>query len=149
METKITDYLITGLPLDNKASWHACIIPAREMEIPVRTFLDWNGVEGDTVFVMDNLVRVSSKYDHNQFYYIGSTSKIHMQNMDFSYGMAYGGRGFAISYPLEKAKMQDECLHRYPNLYGSDQRIYACLAELRVPLTREPGFHQVHYLFGC
>ncbi|KAK0583397.1 hypothetical protein LWI29_036513 [Acer saccharum] len=100
--------------------------------------------DDDTVFITDNLVRVLSKYDHNQFYYIGSTSESHVQNMDFSYGMAYGGGGFAISYPLAKAlsKMQDKCLHRYPNLYSSDQRIHACLSELGVPLSREPGFHQ-------
>ncbi|KAL5863444.1 hypothetical protein ACOSQ3_000958 [Xanthoceras sorbifolium] len=100
--------------------------------------------DDDTVFVPDNLVRVLSKYDHNQFYYIGSPSESHLQNLEFSYGMGYGGGGFAISYPLAKAlsKMQDRCLHRYPTLYGSDQRVHACLSELGVPLTREPGFHQ-------
>lgn len=34
-------------------------------------------------------------------------------------------------------------IDRYPGLYGSDDRIQACMAELGVPLTREPGFHQV------
>ncbi|PQP94795.1 uncharacterized protein Pyn_20472 [Prunus yedoensis var. nudiflora] len=38
--------------------------------------------------------------------------------------------------------MQDECLERYPKLYGSDDRLHACITELGVPLTREPGFHQ-------
>ncbi|KAE8706346.1 Detected protein of confused Function [Hibiscus syriacus] len=58
--------------------------------------------------------------------------------------MAYGGGGFAISYPLAKAlsKMQDRCIQRYPGLYGSDDRIQACMAELGVPLTKERGFHQ-------
>ena len=62
-----------------------------------------------------------------------------------SYGMAYGGGGFAISYPLAKAlsKMQDRCIQRYPGLYGSDDRMQACMAELGVPLTKELGFHQV------
>ncbi|KAE8726144.1 putative Ferric reduction oxidase 2 [Hibiscus syriacus] len=60
--------------------------------------------------------------------------------------MAYGGGGFAISYPLAKAleKMQDRCIQRYPGLYGSDDRIHACMAELGFPLTKEPGFHQAH-----
>ncbi|KAF2315279.1 hypothetical protein GH714_038680 [Hevea brasiliensis] len=100
--------------------------------------------DDDTVFVADNLVRVLSKYDHNQYYYIGSSSESHLQNIYFSYGMAYGGGGFAISYPLAKelARMQDRCIKRYPELYGSDDRIQACMAELGVPLTREPGFHQ-------
>lgn len=32
---------------------------------------------------------------------------------------------------------------RYPELYGSDARIHVCMSELGVPLTKEPGFHQV------
>ncbi|TYI54875.1 hypothetical protein E1A91_D11G103100v1 [Gossypium mustelinum] len=100
--------------------------------------------DDDTYFVPENLVRVLSKYDHNQLYYIGSLSESHLQNIHFSYGMAYGGGGFAISYPLAKAlaKMQDRCIQRYPGLYGSDDRIHACMAELGIPLTKEPGFHQ-------
>lgn len=100
--------------------------------------------DDDTVFVTENLIRVLNKYDHNQYYYIGSLSESHLQNIYFSYGMAYGGGGFAISYPLAKAleKMQDKCIQRYPGLYGSDDRMQACMAELGVPLTKEPGFHQ-------
>ncbi|KAF8413215.1 hypothetical protein HHK36_001191 [Tetracentron sinense] len=109
--------------------------------------------DDDTVFVADNLVRVLSKYDHNQFYYIGTSSESHLQNIYFSYGMAYGGGGFAISYPLAKelAKMQDRCIQSYPELYGSDDRMQACMAELGVPLTKEVGFHQLDVygsLFG-
>lgn len=101
--------------------------------------------DDDTVFVTENLIRILRKYDHNQFYYIGSLSESHLQNIFFSYGMAYGGGGFAISYPLAKAlhKMQDRCIQRYPGLYGSDDRMHACMAELGVPLTKETGFHQV------
>ncbi|KAJ9173642.1 hypothetical protein P3X46_016758 [Hevea brasiliensis] len=100
--------------------------------------------DDDTVFITENLVRVLRKYDHNQYYYIGSLSESHLQNIYFSYGMAYGGGGFAISYPLAKAldKMQDKCIQRYPGLYGSDDRMQACMAELGVPLTKETGFHQ-------
>ncbi|XP_027922945.1 uncharacterized protein LOC114180852 [Vigna unguiculata] len=100
--------------------------------------------DDDTVFIVDNVVRVLSKYDHTQFYYVGSSSESHVQNIHFSYAMAYGGGGFAISYPLAKelAKMQDRCIQRYPALYGSDDRMQACMAELGVPITREQGFHQ-------
>ncbi|KFK42541.1 hypothetical protein AALP_AA1G007900 [Arabis alpina] len=105
--------------------------------------------DDDTVFFTENLIRVLRKYDHEEFYYIGSSSESHIQNIKFSYGMAYGGGGFAISYPLAKAleKMQDRCIQRYPKLYGSDDRIHACMSELGVPLTREVGFHQFD-LFG-
>lgn len=101
--------------------------------------------DDDTVFMVENLVRVLSKYDHNQLYYVGSSSESHIQNIFFSYAMAFGGGGFAISYPLAKEleKMQDRCIQRYPGLYGSDDRMQACMAELGVPLTKEPGFHQV------
>lgn len=100
--------------------------------------------DDDTVFIAENLVRVLSKYDHTKPYYIGSLSESHLQNIFFSYSMAYGGGGFAISYPLAKAleSMQDKCIQRYPGLYGSDDRIQACMSELGVPLTKEPGFHQ-------
>ncbi|KAL9167557.1 hypothetical protein ABFS82_05G105800 [Erythranthe guttata] len=109
--------------------------------------------DDDTVFVTENLVRVLNKYDHNGYYYIGSSSESHLQNIYFSYGMAYGGGGFAVSYPLAKQieRMQDKCIQRYPGLYGSDDRMQACMSELGVPLTKELGFHQydVHGdLFG-
>ena len=71
--------------------------------------------DDDTVFMVENVMRVLSKYDHRQFYYIGSSSESHVQNIYFSYAMAYGGGGFAISYPLaqELEKMQDQCIQRY------------------------------------
>ncbi|KAM1148934.1 hypothetical protein ACFX2I_029503 [Malus domestica] len=100
--------------------------------------------DDDTVFMVENVVRILNKYDHTQFYYVGSSSESHIQNIFFSYSMAYGGGGFAISYPLavELEKMQDRCIQRYPGLYGSDDRMQACMAELGVPLTKETGFHQ-------
>ncbi|XP_057527887.1 uncharacterized protein LOC130806714 [Amaranthus tricolor] len=109
--------------------------------------------DDDTVFFKENLVGVLSKYDHEKWYYIGSNSESSEQNLRMSFGMAYGGGGFAISSPLAKAlcKVMDSCLMRYPHLYGSDHRISSCISELGVELTREPGFHQVDVrgdLFG-
>lgn len=105
--------------------------------------------DDDTVFFPDNLVKTLSKYDHRLWYYIGANSESFMQNKFFSFNMAYGGAGFAISYPLAKVltKVFDSCLERYPHLYGSDARISSCLAELGVGLTQEPGFHQVCLYF--
>ncbi|KAJ0700036.1 hypothetical protein HanOQP8_Chr10g0362981 [Helianthus annuus] len=101
--------------------------------------------DDDTLFFPDNLVKTLSKYDHNLWYYIGSNSESYVQNRHFSFSMAYGGAGFAISYPLAKvlSKVLDSCLERYTHLYGSDGRISSCLAELGVAFTNEPGFHQV------
>ncbi|CAM6111120.1 unnamed protein product [Calypogeia fissa] len=100
--------------------------------------------DDDTMFNVDNLVHVLSKYDPSEMWYIGNPSESHGQNSHFSSSMAYGGGGFAISYPLAKeiAQMQDECLERYPQLFGSDDRLQACILELGVPLTKEIGFHQ-------
>ncbi|KAI3444501.1 hypothetical protein Pfo_001166 [Paulownia fortunei] len=135
-------------PYKNKKGDRSAIRISRIVSETVRMELEnvrWVVMgDDDTFFVADNLVRVLSKYDHNQFYYIGSSSETHVQNIHFSYNMGYGGGGFAISYALAKAleKMQDRCIKRYPKLYGSDDRIQACMAELGVPLTKEVGFHQ-------
>ncbi|KAL9680473.1 hypothetical protein QQ045_018352 [Rhodiola kirilowii] len=100
--------------------------------------------DDDTIFFTTNLVKTLAKYDHRMWYYIGANSEIYEQNQVFSFDMAFGGAGFAISFPLAKAlaRVFDPCIQRYPHLYGSDSRIQSCLAELGVGLTREPGFHQ-------
>lgn len=100
--------------------------------------------DDDTVFSPDNLVRVLRKYNPNEMYYIGNPSESHSANTYFSNGMAFGGGGIAISYALAEALsgMLDECLERYPFLFGSDDRLHACITELGVPLTKETGFHQ-------
>lgn len=101
--------------------------------------------DDDTVYFTENLVSVLSKYDHNQMWYIGGNSESVEQDLIHSYDMAFGGGGFAISYPLAErlVKVLDGCLDRYYYFYGSDQRIWACASEIGVPLTRERGFHQV------
>uniref|UniRef100_A0A2P2IJM0 Uncharacterized protein MANES_01G058600 n=1 Tax=Rhizophora mucronata TaxID=61149 RepID=A0A2P2IJM0_RHIMU len=135
-------------PYTNRQGHRSAIRISRIVSETLRLGLDnvrWFVMgDDDTVFITENLIRVLKKYDHNQFYYIGSSSESHLQNIYFSYNMAYGGGGFAISYPLAKAlsKMQDKCIQRYPGLYGSDDRMQACMAELGVPLTKELGFHQ-------
>ncbi|CAN0914581.1 hypothetical protein LINGRAHAP2_LOCUS28659 [Linum grandiflorum] len=109
--------------------------------------------DDDTVFFVDNLIDTLSKYDHTQWLYIGSNSESYEQNLNYAFGMGFGGGGFAISYPLARAlaRVLDSCLVRYSHLYGSDARLFSCLAELGVGLTHEPGFHQVDLrgnLFG-
>ncbi|EXC23146.1 hypothetical protein L484_018277 [Morus notabilis] len=109
--------------------------------------------DDDTVFFVDNLVRTLSKYDHERWFYVGSNSEGYEQNAKNSFDMAFGGGGFAISSSLARAlaKVFDSCLVRYAHLYGSDARVFSCVAELGVGLTHEPGFHQVDVrgnLFG-
>ncbi|XP_061350559.1 uncharacterized protein LOC133295717 [Gastrolobium bilobum] len=109
--------------------------------------------DDDTVFLVENVVRTLSKYDHDRWFYIGGNSESYDQNVKYSFEMAFGGGGFAISHSLGRvlARVLDSCLRRYGHLYGSDSRIYSCLAELGVGLTHEPGFHQLDMrgnLFG-
>ncbi|KAJ8568508.1 hypothetical protein K7X08_028041 [Anisodus acutangulus] len=106
-----------------------------------------------TLLHTDNLVSVLAKYDWEKWYYVGCNSESYEQNEKYSFDMAFGGGGFALSAPLAKvlARVLDSCLMRYPHLYGSDSRVFACVAELGVRLTHEPGFHQVDVrgdLFG-
>lgn len=100
--------------------------------------------DDDTVFFVDNLVAVLQKYDHEKMFYVGGNSESVEQDVLHSYDMAFGGGGFAVSYPLAEqlSKAMDGCLDRYSNFYGSDQRVWACVSEFGVPLTKEPGFHQ-------
>ncbi|KAI9075327.1 hypothetical protein K1719_042732 [Acacia pycnantha] len=101
--------------------------------------------DDDTIFFPENLIKTLSKYDHRLWYYLGSQSEIYEQNRLYSFGMAFGGAGFAISSSLAKvlAKVFDSCIERYPHIYGSDGRVFSCITELGVGLTKEPGFHQV------
>ncbi|KAK4348456.1 hypothetical protein RND71_031211 [Anisodus tanguticus] len=101
--------------------------------------------DDDTVFFTENLVAVLGKYDYNQMYYIGGNSESVEQNVVCSYSMAFGGGGIAISYPLAAVlvKILDGCINRYHYMYGSDQKIGGCMAEIGVPLTHELGFHQM------
>ncbi|CAN6710213.1 unnamed protein product [Malus baccata var. baccata] len=100
--------------------------------------------DDDTVFFTENLVSVLARYDHNRMYYIGGNSESVEQDVMHAYEMAFGGGGFAISYPLAArlVEMMDGCLERYYNFYGSDQRVWACVSEMGVPLTKHGGFHQ-------
>ncbi|KAL5224335.1 hypothetical protein ABZP36_010974, partial [Zizania latifolia] len=101
-------------------------------------------VDDDTVVSADNLVAVLGKYDWREMVYVGAPSESHSANTYFSHTMAFGGGGVALSSPLATALAQtlDVCIERYPMLYGSDDRLHACITELGVPLSREYGFHQ-------
>ncbi|MCE2055430.1 hypothetical protein HAX54_042562 [Datura stramonium] len=101
--------------------------------------------DDDTVLMIDNLVNVLSKYDHTKYYYVGMNSECIVSNFGMSFQMAFGGAGYALSYPLAQAvaKNMDTCIKRYPNLYGSDHILQACIADLGVTITLEKGFHQI------
>ena len=101
--------------------------------------------DDDTVLMVDNLVEVLAKYDHTKSYYVGSNSESVKSNFDFSFDMAFGGAGYALSYPLAEALSTklDGCIERYPYMFVSDFLLHSCLADLGVALTHDKGFHQV------
>ncbi|KAJ4978484.1 hypothetical protein NE237_009264 [Protea cynaroides] len=101
--------------------------------------------DDDTVVIVDNLVEVVGRYDHNKYYYIGGNSESIGANYENSFEMAFGGGGYALSFSLVQALVinLDECIKRYPTLYGSDHVLQSCILELGVSLTHEKGFHQI------
>lgn len=101
--------------------------------------------DDDTVLFLDNLVEVLGKYNHSKYYYLGSISECVKSNLDFSFEMAFGGGGYALSYSLAQALVTklDDCVERYPHLYASSYMVHSCLADLGVPLTHVKGFHQI------
>ena len=90
--------------------------------------------DDDTFFSPTGLAAILGKYDHTRPLYIGGQSESHGQNSLMSQDMAFGGGGIAISWPLAAALNQtlDKCLKIYGDLYGSDPRIAACVAEVGV-----------------
>ncbi|KAL2898905.1 Beta-1 3-glucosyltransferase [Bienertia sinuspersici] len=100
--------------------------------------------DDDTILFVENLVGVLQKYDHTKYFYIGESSESTLSNFENTYEMAFGGGGYAISYPLAEAlaKNVDTCIKRYPESYGSDLLMQSCVADMGVPLTHEKGFHQ-------
>jgi hypothetical protein len=93
--------------------------------------------DDDTImFITHNLVQVLFKYNHTQPFYVGYAgyaSEIHCQNIIFSYEMAFGGAGYAISHPFAKelAKIQDSCIQRccnnFPQSFSLVQGYLSCL----------------------
>ena len=93
--------------------------------------------DDDTFFSPYGIAALLSKYDHREMMYIGGKSESHWQNHVVSQEMAFGGGGYAISFPLAAAlnKTMDACLQKYPEIWGSDQRVAVCVAELGVSVN--------------
>ncbi|KAB5520430.1 hypothetical protein DKX38_024749 [Salix brachista] len=101
--------------------------------------------DDDTILFVDNLVEVLAKYNHTEYFYIGMNSECVGSNVNFAFEMAFGGAGYALSYPLAEALSTklDGCIQRYPNVFSSDFILQTCLADFGVPLTHHGGFHQI------
>lgn len=149
-EGTITKFKVNRKVLTQVRIVHTILETFRQGDKGVRWYVM---ADDDTVLFIDNLVEVLSKYDHTKYFYVGMNSECVKSNTDFSFDMAFGGAGYALSYPLAEALATrlDGCIdERYPYVYSSDFVLHSCLADLGVDLTRERGFHQVidHSLDG-
>ncbi|XP_024012407.1 uncharacterized protein LOC18018764 isoform X2 [Eutrema salsugineum] len=101
--------------------------------------------DDDSLFFVDNIVDVLSKYNHTEKHYIGMFSETIKSNFYLSFDMGFGGGGCALSYPLVEAMAVklDECVERYHYIWAVDQLQSFCLADLGVDVIHEKGFHQM------
>ncbi|GAB4824446.1 hypothetical protein Ancab_007332 [Ancistrocladus abbreviatus] len=69
---------------------------------------------------LENLVEVLARYDHTKYFYTGENSEGVLSNVELSFEMAFGGAGYALSYPLAVAlaKNIDACIERQIDLLG-------------------------------
>ncbi|KAL4590652.1 hypothetical protein LXL04_003591 [Taraxacum kok-saghyz] len=121
---------------------HAVIEIFRDEREDVRWYIMG---DDDSIFFVDNLVDVLSKYDHTKYIYIGGHSESIAPNEILSYDMGFGGAGLIMSYPLAKMvqKNIEDCLRRYPHLTCADQTLMSCVNDFGVTLTAHQGLHQM------
>lgn len=108
-----------GFEYKHRGGNRAAIRISRVVKEMVRLGLpdvDWFVMgDDDTFFFPQNVADALSKYDPSKMFYVGMPSESHSQNLLYSYGMAFGGGGFAISSAAAKAisTMLDPCIARF------------------------------------
>lgn len=121
---------------------HAAVEVYREENEGVRWYIMG---DDDSIFFVDNLVDVLSKYDHTKYIYIGAHSECIVSNQHYSYDMGFGGAGLIMSYPLAKLvqKNIEDCFRRHPYSHGADLLLMTCVNDFGVSLTAHQGLHQI------
>ncbi|XP_073318002.1 uncharacterized protein [Primulina huaijiensis] len=103
--------------------------------------------DDDSIFFVDNIVDVLSRYDHRKYYYLGGQSEFILSNHWYSFSQGFGGAGFILSYPLAKVLAEDmeNCLlrYRYTLKPAADLTTMSCIADIGVSLTPLKGLHQI------
>ncbi|KAL6966541.1 hypothetical protein U1Q18_032320 [Sarracenia purpurea var. burkii] len=101
--------------------------------------------DDDSIFFVENWVKVLEKYDESKYVYVGGHSESLISNFYFSFDQGFGGAGFALSLPLVEAMVKDldGCLERYPYLNSADTITQYCVDEHGISLSAERGIHQI------
>ncbi|GER40787.1 hypothetical protein STAS_17467 [Striga asiatica] len=127
---------------------HGIMKVVREVELVDDKEDDFRWVvmgDDDSIFFVDNMVDVLSKYDHERYYYLGGNSESIVSNYLFLFDQAFGGGGIILSRKLAKALARDmaSCLKRYVFLNSADNTTRACIADIGANLSPNNGNHQV------
>jgi hypothetical protein len=105
-------------------------------------------VDEDTYLFVENVLAALSDYDPAIPWYLGDISE-DLQGLDWYTRMAYGGGGAVMSRPVVEALTGSDvvnlrtCRKKYERVDTGDDKLARCIADLGVPFTRQPGFHQV------
>ncbi|KAJ3195024.1 hypothetical protein HK101_001286 [Irineochytrium annulatum] len=102
--------------------------------------------DDDTQFFLTSLLRVLSRFDPDVPVYIGHHSELShpTEKHGMEVRMAFGGGGAVISRAAmdRMVPILSGCEERYKSVFGGDERLARCLADVGVLLTEVSAFHQ-------
>ncbi|GAA5901305.1 uncharacterized protein JCM6883_000173 [Sporobolomyces salmoneus] len=155
LETVLKD---RGLPCVLKQSEHeryevrvmSMIKEMKDYSDSLDRSFDWFVFGDDDTFWVDyrSTLRMLSRYDPRQEWYIGSSSES-QEALGMFGRMAFGGAGVFASMPLltNMANRWPDCYEQFRNVFGGDEMLTRCAAlakgvEKDDVTTREKGLHQ-------
>ncbi|CAF0873515.1 unnamed protein product [Adineta steineri] len=154
----ITEYLIhEGIPCNIQSSNIARYeerylelfhLAWNYQEINKRKAIEWFAVgDDDTVWFINNLLRVLQQYNSSNTIYLGDISDNRDQVQHYGAYFAYGGGGIVLSRSLALifSTYPEKC-KQYLNIFGGDGMIGKCITEiLKVGLVKNHNFHQMDH----
>jgi hypothetical protein len=101
-------------------------------------------IDDDSLLFLSSLLRTLSTYDPSIPHVLGGISESTTSIANHGQ-FAYGGGGMVLS-KAALGSIQDSldcCQRAYEQLYGGDEKLARCLADLGVPFHHIPAFHQM------
>jgi len=134
------------LPINNTSPHRRWFLSAFQAYEILGAGYDWYLIlDGDTFVFLKQLEVILSEYTdpENVSWYIGGSTEAHTSILNHGV-FPYGGGGVIISnhalriiYPTKNT-----CLRKYEAIYGGDELLYRCFADIGVKPTISPSFHQ-------